>query len=262
MKTLLLVVYNETWKRLLIIWDYKFDILTQLLTVVLIFVGATFFLGNGSFEARQLPVMFLGYVVWFYARIVLLHTSADLVSEASAGTLEQMYMSPISAEVLLLGRLFAMLVATTLLVCLPTLGLILLLHIHTPFHWEGILILLLTLAGLFGFTMVLTGAALVFKQIGALADLMQNILLFLSGSLVPISRFPDWLTAVARTLPITQGIIVLREVVLDGQSLPAVWMNGSLIWLIGHSALYCCGGWLIFKLCERVAKQQGSLGQY
>jgi len=109
---------------------------------------------------------------------------------------------------------------------------------------------------------VLTGAALVFKQIGALADLMQNILLFLSGSLVPVAHFPGWLAAVARTLPITQGIIVLREVVLDGQSLPATWMNGSLVWLTVHSVLYCCGGWLVFKLCERVAKQQGSLGQY
>ncbi len=247
MGTLPLVIYNETWKRLLIIWDYKFDILTQLLTVVLIFVGATFFLGNGRFDAQQLPLMMVGYVIWFYARIVLLHTSADLVSEASAGTLEQMYMSPVSAEMLLLGRLFAMLVATTMLVFLPTLGLILLLHIHIPLRWEGIPVLFLTLAGLFGFTLVLTGAALVFKQIGALADLMQNILLFLSGSLVPVAHFPGWLAAVARTLPITQGIIVL---------------NGSLVWLTVHSVLYCCGGWLVFKLCERVAKQQGSLGQY
>jgi ABC-2 type transport system permease protein len=261
-RTVLLVLYNETWKRLLIIWDYKFDILTQLLTVSLIFIGATFFLGDGRFDDRQLPMMLLGYVVWFYARIVLIHTSADLVNEAAAGTLEQMYMSPISAEVLLLGRLFAMLVVTTLLVFFPTLGLILLLHIHIPPNWEGIVILILTLAGLFGFTMILTGAALVFKQIGALADLTQNILLFLSGSLVPVTHFPAWLAIVARTLPITQGIIVLREVVLDGQSLVAVWTNGSLIWLMVHSALYCAGGWLVFKLCERIAKQQGSLGQY
>ena len=206
--------------------------------------------------------MFLGYVIWFYARIAIIHTSSDMMAEAASGTLEQMYMSPVPAEFLLLARLCALFVSTTLLVFVPSLGMILLLGIHFPLRFEGLFVFALTLSGLFGFTLFLTGAALIFKQIDALADLIQNLLLFLTGSFIPVTIFPHWLEYFARTLPTTQGSIVLRDVVLKGQSLLAAWSNGSLIWLTLNSALYLAGGWLVFKLCEHTARKQGSLGQY
>src|SRR6266567_3135924 len=254
--------FNETYKRLLIIWDYRFNILTQLVTVAFIFIGATFFLGGGQFDTAQLPSLFLGYLVWFYARIVILTTSEDLMSEAQSGTLEQMYMSPVPSELLVLGRMLATLVSTTIMVLLTSISLVLLMHINIPLRWEGLPVLLVTLVGLFGFSLMLGGAALVFKQIEALADLLQNALLFLTGSLLPVNHFPYWLEAFAKTLPITQGIIVIRNVMLGGQSLTSAWANGSLIWLAIHSTLYLCCGWLIFKWCERFAKKQGSLSHY
>lgn len=198
----------------------------------------------------------------FYARSTIMETSADMLAESSAGTLEQMYMSPLPSEFLLLGRLFALLISTTIMMLITIGSLALLLHISIPLGWTGLLILLITLAGLFGFTLALSGAALMFKQIDALADVLQNVLLFVTGALFPISIFPGWLAAIARTLPITQGIVVLRAVVLNGESLSAALANGSLVYLLIHSTLYLCGGWLIFKGCERYARRHGSLGQY
>lgn len=262
MKTVVLIICNETYKRLLILWDYKLNIAAQLLTLSLIFIGASYFLGKGHFDASRLPAMMLGYIVYFYARVIILSTGADLISEASAGTLEQIYMSPIAAAWLLLGRMLALLISTTILALIPASGLVLLLHITIPLRWEGLPVLGLALAGLFGFTLVLTGLGLVFKQIDSVADLTQNLLLFMTGSFVPVSLFPGWLEAIARTLPTTQGIIVLRDVMLQGQSLSTTWASGELGWLMLNSSLYLCGGWLIFKLCERYAKRQGSLGQY
>jgi len=261
-RTTLLVLFNESRKRFLIVWDYKFDVVVQMVMIGVIFIGASFFLGAGQFNAQQLATLFLGYAVWFYARVVIMSTTADLLGEAQSGTLEQMYMTPAPTEALILGRMLAMLVTTTIMVLLTCVGLVLLLHITLPIRWEGLPVLLITLAGLFGFTLVLAGATLVFKRTEALADLLQNALLFLSGSLLPIERFPAWLAFIARALPITQGIDVLRNVMLNGQSLSATWNDGSLIWLILHSALYLSVGWLVFKWGERVAKRQGSLGHY
>src|SRR5258708_35773398 len=109
MKTIALVLCNEAYKRLLILWDYKFNIAVQSLPLSLIFIGASYFLGRGHFDAEQLPAMMLGYMVYFYARVIILSTGTDLISEASAGTLEQMYMSPVATEWLLLGRMLAQL---------------------------------------------------------------------------------------------------------------------------------------------------------
>lgn len=255
-------LYNELYKRTLILWDYKFNIFMQFFMMTLIFVGASFILGQGTFRPEQVTPMLLGYIVWFYARVVITTTSSDMLSEAQIGTLEQMYMSPASPTVLLLNRMIAILLTSTVIVIVPTVLLMAGLHISFPFHWEGLLILVLTLVGLFGFSLILCGAALVFKQIDALADLLQNVLLFLTGSLLPVTSFPAWLTVIAQTLPTTQGILVLRSVVLQGESLPAAWNNGSLIWLIIHSSLYLCAGCGIFMLCERYARKKGSLGQY
>ena len=91
---------------------------------------------------------------------------------------------------------------------------------------------------------------------------MQNALLFLNGAFLPVDRLPVWMEAFARTLPTTQGIIVLRRIVLDGASLAAVWQEGSLIWLVVHSAVYFVVGWFFFKWCEKKAREQGALGQY
>jgi ABC-2 type transport system permease protein len=104
MRNSLLALLNETYKRLLIIWTYKFNILTQLITVGLIFLGLSFLVQGGRFDPSQSSSILLGYVVWFYARIVIMSTSGDWIGEARSGTLEQMYMSPAPTWVLLLQR--------------------------------------------------------------------------------------------------------------------------------------------------------------
>ena len=75
----------------------------------------------------------------------------------------------------------------------------------------------------------------------------------------------------AISVPLNAGIdvvaqttdhVVIRNIVLGGQSLSSALADGSLIWLSIHSAIYLCAGWLLFKWCERIAKQQGSLSHY
>ncbi|MBV7337955.1 ABC transporter permease [Chloroflexi bacterium TSY] len=85
---------------------------------------------------------------------------------------------------------------------------------------------------------------------------------FFNGTFVTVERLPAWLEAVAKLLPTTQGIIVLRRIVLGGDSLGAVWRDGSLIWLIIHSLICFVIGWLIFVRLETKAKRQGLLGHY
>ena len=41
---------------------------------------------------------------------------------------------------------------------------------------------------------------LVFKQFESFANLMQNALVFLNGSVLPIDRMPGWLSVISRTL--------------------------------------------------------------
>jgi ABC-2 type transport system permease protein len=254
---------NEFRKEILLIWTYKFNLLiAQTFILGLIFVGAGFVIGNGRFNPHQLAPVLLGYLLWVAARVVILYTYESFTTETQSGTMEQMYMSVAPSELLVLMRMIATLLIPIIIMAFTATILVFLLGIQFPLHWEGIPIILITMLGIFGIGLMLGGAILLFKQMSSLADLVQQVLLFLSGVLIPISNFPAWLALIAQLMPITQGIIVLRQVVLGGLSLAAVWTNGSLIWLCINSAVYLLGGWLIFKWCERIAKQRGSLGQY
>jgi ABC-2 type transport system permease protein len=256
------VFFNETYKHLLIIWAYKFNFFTQMLMIGIVFIGITFFMTGGQPSSAQLAPALLGYLIWFYAIAAISDMSWGLREETQTGTLEQMYMSPLPTGVLMLGRSAASLLVSTLMVTVVGSLLALILGVHLPITWAALPVFALTMIGLYGFAFVLAGATLVFKQVEALANMIQNLLLFLNGALLPVDRLPGWLEAIARTLPTTQGIIVLRQVVLDGRTLAQVWQEGSLVWLVVHTAFYFGVGWFFFKWCEKKAREQGVLGQY
>jgi ABC-2 type transport system permease protein len=262
MKTALIAILGETRKGLLTTWTYRANAVVTIFTLGCTFIGIGFLMGGGDIDPEELASTFLGYLVWFYALMAIGDVAWGLRGEIQTGTLEQMSMSPAPVGLLLLGRSLANFIVSTAQVLLIGEGMFLLLGIRIPMRWEGLPVLALTLAGIYGAGFIVAGATLVYKQFESFANLMQNGLLFLSGALLPVEAMPEWLAAIARTLPSTQGIVVLRRVVLDGQSLASVWQDGSLIWLIVHSAIYLTVGCLFFSVCEQIAKKQGSLGQY
>ena len=236
--------------------------LATLLTMGLVFVAIAFLMTSGTLDAEELAPTFLGFLTWMYAAMAISDVAYGVRGEMSAGTLEQMAMSPAPLGVIVLGRVIANMLVSTVQVLLVALGMRLMVGLRAPMNAAGVLVLLLTLLGILGFGFLIAGAVLVFKQVESMANLVQNVLLFLNGSLLPVEQMPPWLSAVAHVFPSTQGIIVLRRVVLGGESLVDAWRDGSLIWLVVHSALFMLAGWIVFLVCERTAKKQGSLGQY
>lgn len=262
MKPILLALRAEMHKGFWLLWNYRFNSLAELFVMGFVFVGASFLLGRGQFDSIEVSSMLLGYVVWYFAMTAISNMSHNLMEEARTGTLEQMFMSPVPMGVILLGRVFAVLVTATAQIAIMAIAVALLLKLQIPMRPAGVPILLLTIMGLLGFGFVVGGLTLIYKQVYAIANLLQNAFVFLTGALLPVSLFPAWMQFLTKLLPSTQGIIVLRNVVLDNQSLLATWNDGSLLLLIINSSIYFVGGWLFFIWCENIARQQGTLGQY
>jgi ABC-2 type transport system permease protein len=262
LSTAILTTYNETRKGLLVMWSYKFNLSTEMFMLGFIFVGIGFFMGDGELRPEWLPGALLGYLIWFYATIGLNSMAGGLMEEAQAGTLEQIYMSPTPTFVVFVGRLFATLISSTIMVGLVGTGLLLLLRISIPLNWLGLPVFILTMVGVFGMGYAIAGATLVFKRTGSLTNMLTNVMLFLNGAFLPVDRLPEWLGLVAKGLPTTQGIVVVRRVMLDGQSLGDTWSDGSLVRLALPSAVLLAVGLAVFVYLQGVAKQRGTLGQY
>ncbi len=261
-KTMLTALLAETWKGILIMWSYKFNLLTSMISLTFVFLGINFFMGQGQLDTATMQSTLLGYLVWFYAITAIETMSWNLRDEMQCGQLEQLYMSPAPAQMLILGRSLSVFVVTTVQVVIISVVMLALFGISLPLTPAALPVFALTMAGLFGFGYALGGATLVFKQTGPLSNILTNALLFLSGAILAVSLLPPALEFGARLLPSTQGIDVLRRVVLQGESLADVWADGSLIWLIIHSVMFFAAGWLVYKWCEGIAKRKGSLGQY
>lgn len=261
MKTLKIML-NETYKGLLIAWNYKFETFLQMVMMGVVFIGIGFIIGGGKLSTEQLTYTLVGYSIWLYSSIVISSMCRDLLGEAQAGTLEQLFMSPVSVSLILIGRSFSTLITATINILLFMIVILWGLKINISVPWQAFIIFALTMAGLFGFGFVIAGATLVFKRVGELAGLTANALLFLNGSMLPVEQFPKWLALFSKTLPTTQGIILLRNTLLDMKPLYDLWQDGSLLYLCSQSIIYFFGGLLVFIWCVRRAKVQGTLGYY
>ena len=262
MSTAVLTVLNETHKGLIITLGYKANIITDTGQQVVIFLALGYFMGRGQLDPEPLAAMLIGYLLWYYAAIALTSMSGNLGSEATTGTLEQIYMSPSPSWVLFIGRALSTLMVSTIYVGIVAVVLIPVLDIHIPLDWEILPVFAITMTGLFGMGFAVGGATIVFKNVTAVLGTMQVILLLFNGTVLPIEYFPGWLETVSRAVPTTQGVIILRNITLEGQSLSAAWSSGDLPYLVLHSLAFLSVGWLIFLVGERVAKRQGTLGQY
>jgi len=262
MRSALTAFLGEIRKCLLISWTYKVNTFISLFTLGFIFIGIVFFVGGGKLDPQKVASALIGYLTWMYAVSAISDLSYGLRGEISAGTLEQLEMSPAPIGLLLSGRVIANIMISTLQVIIMGFIMFTLFNIRFPLRVEALPVLLITLVGVFGFGFIIAGAMLIFKQVESFGNLLNNALAFLNGSFLALSSMPTWLAAIARTLPSTQGIVVIREILLDKKSIATTWRDGSLVGLILHSAVYLIIGLLIFSICERVAKDRGSLGQY
>lgn len=262
MLTLLKIMLNETHKGLIILWDYKFNLLMQLFGIFFIVIGIMFFVGQGQITGEQVTTTILGFIITMYATESVSSMSWELMGEAQAGTLEQMYMSPAPTQIVILGRSIASMISATLQMLLLTSVILLLFRVQIPLNWQMLPILGITMIGLFGIGYLVGGMTLVFKQVGPLANLLQNFVIMANGTFLPVAMMPVWLGTIVQFVPSTLGIILLRRVALEGASLSSLVSDNSLLILTLHSIAFFIIGWLGFAFCERYAKRQGSLGQY
>ena len=259
---ILQAIYNEMYKSFIHLWTYRWNTVSAILQRSLGFVGIGFVLSQGSLESSTMAWVLPGWMLYFYARVILFELNQGISEEARTGTLEQMYMSAVPSEVLLFGRMLAVVMVSSIMVLTACIALMVLLQISFPVRLEAVLILLLTLARVLGFGFILAGAALLFQRVNALADLTQDVILFINGTFVSVTLLPVWLQIISYLLPTTFGTVVLRQIIVDNQPVVVVWQNGTLPMLIAHSLIFFTLGLFFYKWCEQRAKRQGLLGQH
>jgi ABC-2 type transport system permease protein len=256
------VVGNEIEKGLIDLWRGKIASLLELILFALFFLAIMFAVGRGTFHKEQVAPLLLGFVGYIFFHMQTNRLFWGLLGEMQSGTLEQMYLSPLPSWLLTIGLEVASLVEAALSALLLSLFIELVVQVPLPLAWAALLPLVLLVLGSVGYSLILGGLTLLFKRLEILKELFQIVVLIFGGVLVPLDHLPGWMATIARFLPLTPGVEVLRKTLLDQVSLGRLSNDGTLLWLVGSAAAYLALGIVIFRWCERIAKRKGTLGQY
>ncbi len=262
MRAFATAVGNEIEKGLIDLWRGKIASLLELILFALFFLAIMFAVGRGTFHREQVAPLLLGFVGYIFFHMQTNRLFWGLLGEMQSGTLEQMYLSPLPSWLLTIGLQVASIVEAVISALLLSLFIELVVQVPLPLDWAALIPLILLVLSSVGYSLILGGLTLLFKRLEILKELFQIVVLIFGGVLVPLDRMPGWMAAIARFLPLTPGVDVLRKTLLGGVSLGTLAGDGTLLWLLGSAAAYLVLGIIIFRWCERIARRRGTLGQY
>jgi ABC-2 type transport system permease protein len=239
---------------------YAINTVSSLASIYLFFV--LIFLGIKSLSSHMaedalsgsLEGAIIGFFVWTFTIFAYSDLSWNLIGEAQAGTLEQLYLTPLGFK-----WVCTFTVLSTFLLNLIPHMVFLVAMMATTGRWLNIdlvsliPLLAITVLGAYGFGFALGGLALIFKRIQALFQIVQFV--FMAFLIVPF-RVP-W----AKFLPLSMGNSLLYDVMVEGSRLWELPMKNLFI-AIAVGTAYLSVGLIIFSRCENIAKDRGLLGHY
>lgn len=248
---------NRSWT---VFWRYPLRAVSGMIMTLLLFLallaGVQYVAGPARQFGDRLETIIVGYVLWNTLVFAMGEIAVGLQSEGKIGTLEQLFLSPLSGTTLFLLRALArQTVVLTLNVAI--LGLLLLIT-RTNLHFPLTLIfpLVTALAACYGLGYILGSLALVFKRVQPLIQLNQFGLIALV--MVPFESWHAVPVNPLYLLPLVPSAAIFRDLMARGQPLDAVALTAALV----NGVVYLTLGMLVFRWAERQTKQRGLLGTY
>jgi ABC-2 type transport system permease protein len=231
------------------------SIITLYLLFLIIFLGYRAVGGQSVNFGNTVDGITVGFMLWTFSIGAYSLLAWNLMNEAKMGTLEQLYMTPLGFDKLCIFRIICDFFLNLLFV-IP----ILILMMATTGRWLHIDILSLiplfifTLASAYGIGFISGGLGLVFKQIRSFFQILQFV--FIGFIAAPVDKLPG-----LKLLPLSLGAKLIGKVMIHKLSvikLPPL----DLLELVLNGLFYFGLGFLLFKICERIAKQRALLGHY
>ncbi|MGH3343767.1 MAG: ABC transporter permease [Carbonactinosporaceae bacterium] len=269
----LTAVGNEIRKGFRFAWAERLQILIELpmFAAFVLLLGPL--LGQGdrlatgqvtwSLDSRLTSILVMWFVpfTFFYMQVVKMFWR--LLAEIQAGTIEQVFLSPLpSWLVVAVGRVAAAFLET-LFVAAATYGIVsAFVRLHIGWNLAALLPLLLGMLAAIGLSLMIAGATLVWKRIQLVNDAVLTLVMIFSASALPLIAVPGWWATISHVFPLTDVVGSLYRALFTDQAVFTAWGIGGLVPMVAVSLGYLAAGMLAFVLGERTARRRGTLGRY
>jgi ABC-2 type transport system permease protein len=242
-------------------WELAWFLWSVANTLTIVFIAEGVEAAGGSIDVERLTaVLLIGAVVWSYLGIIFEILTETVAWERWEGTIEYTFMAPLSRPVHLLGMgIFAIaygIVRTALL--FGAVAVFVDLEFPRADFLAALAVLGVSSISFVGIGMMTAVLPLISPEKGTqLGFIAQGALLVVSGVYYSVDILPQWMQWVSVVSPATYTLEGMRDAVLDGAGMGAVWDDIWPLLVIGVASVPL--GLETFRRGERYAKRHGKL---
>lgn len=228
-------------------------IATAILFFVMILWGGRT-VGGEQFD-NALGAIIVGYFLVTMSITAYQSLANQVTTEASWGTLERIYMSPVG-----FGRVMVLMATSSILFSFFWGFVILLIIIvlsgeSIVIHFGSVsVVVFFALLSILGLGLIFGGAAVRFKRISNIFNLFQ--FLFFALVAAPVQQYP-----LLKALPLAQGSFLLQRIMNDGHRIWELAPTEVGI-LVTVGLVYFLVGYVIFQAMTYWSRQAGVMGHY
>ncbi len=183
--------------------------------------------------------------------------------EQFSGTLEPLFVTPVPRISILVGAAFSDTIQCTFSATVLLIISSWLFGVTYAFTMVAPIVVMLTMMvfGLYGFSFLIAGLILVFKDPSVLTELISNITYVLSPITYPLQALPSAARYAAVLVPSTIAIVTIRELAITGLFKPLAFLQAFTA-LLGLVITFWILGILAFRWGEKWTKERGSMGGF
>ena len=242
-------------------WDLAFFVWTVANTLTIVFIAKGIEAGGGQIDVNEVTTtLLIGAVVWAYLGIIFEILTETVAWERWEGTIEYTFMAPLSRPIHLFGMgLFAIAYGVVRAVLLfAVVAMFFSLELSNANFAAALIVLVVASISFIGIGMMTAVLPLISPEKGTqLGFVAQGILLVVSGVYYPVSVLPQWMQWISKISPATYALDGMRDAILDGAPISAMWDNIWPLIIIGVVSVPL--GLEVFRRGELYAKKHGKL---
>ena len=210
------------------LWDVAFFLWTVANTLTIVFIAKGIEATGGDLDVnRTMTTLLIGAVVWAYLGILFEFLMETVAWERWEGTIEYTFMAPLSRAMHLAGQgIFAIAYGLLRATFLFAVCAFLFFDLTMPNaqFFPAFVVLLVSSVSFIGIGMMMSVLPLISPEKGTqLGFVAQGTLLVVSGVYYQVSVLPEWMQWIATISPATYALDGIREAILEGQGLTAMW---------------------------------------
>lgn len=211
------IMKGEINKYILEMKNYYPDYIGNIFLTMLFFL--IFFSKIDIIENKEEGItLIVGFTFWFFSSNSISQMSMSISEEKQVGTFEQLLLKPISIEKILVIRTFCWNLVSLIIVTIIYILIFLIFNIKININFNIFLLIyiyIITIISFIGIGYFLASCTLIYTKTASFSSIIEYILLFISGAIIPLEELPLGLLFISKLIPISHTIKIITSIILN-----------------------------------------------